>query len=394
LKIIALSTVNSTNQYALDNFDAIDDGTLITADEQTNGRGRRGRTWLSSNENNLYASFVIKNICQHITHFSWLASLATIQTIEEYSHNINDLWIKWPNDIFCTHRKIAGSLCEIKNDEKNIAIGLIIGIGVNLNMSKKSLDNIDQPATSLSVEIDEKIDKNKFVKIFFNKLIALYEELKQNNSQKLYTLWKNNNLLIGKRTTVLMDNSKSINGEILDIDYNGHLIFKTQNKIISLCSGDVTIDKQALLKIFNKTKVLRKGFSTGTCLIATVKQAVLLYLNENQIANKEVKVLFPDKKYKNIKICEQKIEKDKITVSVIKDAGDDPDVTHNAKIEISLTKNPLLNATDKDYIIKSDNINLVLTVKSGVGLVTQNGLNATKGKWAKNNGPREMLISN
>ncbi len=139
-------------------------------------------------------------------------------------------------------------------------------------------------------------------------------------------------------------------------------------------------------------KKLSKGFSTGTCLIASIKQAVLLYFQHKKIEDLTVDVLLPDNNYYSIAINKQEIFEDKIVVSVIKNAGDDPDVTHNSKIEISLQKSTY--ATEKDYIINSKKLNIILTVNSGVGFVTRNGLNAEKGKWAINNGPREILALN
>ncbi len=250
-KIINLKIVDSTNQYALDNIAQIADGSLIVAEQQTAGRGRRGKKWVSDNSENLYASFVVKKICQPVTYFSWLASLATIETIRTYSKSINDIWIKWPNDIFCTHRKIAGSLCEVKNDNQNKPVALVIGIGVNLNMPQKALEKIDQPATSLSVEIKENINLEKFKNLLFENLQKYYGQLQDNKEKELYDLWKNDNFLIGKSTTILMDNSISMNGKILDIDKNGNLVFKTKDKIMSLCSGDVRIDKNTLKDLKN-----------------------------------------------------------------------------------------------------------------------------------------------
>ncbi len=101
---IHLETVDSTNTYARENFDRFPDATLITAGKQTAGRGRLGRKWVSPENQNIYASFLMKEISQPF-YATIVSSLAVLRTLRATVPDI-DCYIKWPNDIYVGHAKI------------------------------------------------------------------------------------------------------------------------------------------------------------------------------------------------------------------------------------------------------------------------------------------------
>jgi BirA family biotin operon repressor/biotin-[acetyl-CoA-carboxylase] ligase len=145
--------LDSTNDWAKQGMDQWDrEGiTLITAEEQTAGRGRFGKKWLSPPGQNLYATFIFF-LEESQVELSQLVQLLAHSTTKMLKDCGFESTIKWPNDILVNSKKIAGILCEIVTVPDSETRGIILGIGLNVNMPVESLSLIDQPATSLLAE--------------------------------------------------------------------------------------------------------------------------------------------------------------------------------------------------------------------------------------------------
>ncbi|NGX53709.1 MAG: Bifunctional ligase/repressor BirA [Chlamydiae bacterium] len=145
----------STNDWAKEQITTFDPQklTIITADKQTKARGRYGREWVSPEKCNLTASFCFflkENDGVASTH---LMALSLVEMLEK--KGVHAL-IKWPNDLLVDGKKIAGILCE--TIPLSGQFGLIVGVGLNINMDRKALKAIAQPATSLFLETGERGD--------------------------------------------------------------------------------------------------------------------------------------------------------------------------------------------------------------------------------------------
>lgn len=148
---IHFSVVNSTNTWSKENFETFEKNkiTLVTADLQSAGRGRFNRRWESPAKQNLYATF---NFCidRERIDIGNIPQILAISTCEIFENLILVPQLKWPNDILISNKKVGGILCEtIDLGQK---LGIILGIGLNINMPLESLKSIDQPATSLKEE--------------------------------------------------------------------------------------------------------------------------------------------------------------------------------------------------------------------------------------------------
>ena len=241
-KIINLEQVDSTNNYAQNYFNSLPDRTMITARSQTNGKGRCGKTWISSNTSNLYASYIMKNISFLPYKASWIGGLAALYTISKTTENPTAYWIKWPNDIYNSSKKIAGILCESSLGQNNQINGVIIGIGININMSKQELDHIDKPATSILAETGISSDINSVSGILHSNLNRLYDIILSNNIDSIFSAWKKENGLIGNSVEILTGNNTILNARVLDIDNTGELIVTDNNaNIHRIYSGDVSV---------------------------------------------------------------------------------------------------------------------------------------------------------
>lgn len=144
-----LKTCSSTNSLLLEraSLGAVSGLTLLT-DQQTAGRGRRGRTWFSVPEYSLTFSLLWRfgSGCK-MTGLSLAVGLATAQALEDLG--FEGIGLKWPNDIWLYGRKLGGVLIELLFDEQGFQA--IIGIGLNLRMHPDWATQIDQAATALEV---------------------------------------------------------------------------------------------------------------------------------------------------------------------------------------------------------------------------------------------------
>lgn len=245
-KIIRLKEVDSTNKYAIENFDFLEDRTLITAESQTAGRGRRMKNWLSPDGVNLYASIVIKKVNFNISTSSWIGGLAALYTVRDLSSGKDKFWIKWPNDVYSKDRKLVGILCETVSDIQNHPRGVIIGVGINVNMTKEQLSLIDKPATSLLVENGIRANIESVGEMLLDKM-NYFTDVAQNSEEELYRLWKAENKIVGMKVNVDILGKDPICGKVVDIKPCGSLYLMDENgDFHTMYSGDVSV------KVFGK----------------------------------------------------------------------------------------------------------------------------------------------
>ena len=239
-KTIHFKTIDSTNTYGLKHFESLEDKTVVIADEQTKGRGRFDRVWVSKNYDNIYLSFILKpEKKDYITNLTQYLSVATAKTIESYGVNAH---IKYPNDVLVNGKKICGILCE-GSLKKNILQGIVLGIGINLNMPKEIIDAIDRPAISLNSILNSKIDKQ----VFLNKLLDEFFKNYQKAIDEGFSFFKEDYLnrthFLGKTVWIQQrDGAPKEEVIALRIDDNGNLIVKTSENIEKIIySGDVLL---------------------------------------------------------------------------------------------------------------------------------------------------------
>jgi BirA family biotin operon repressor/biotin-[acetyl-CoA-carboxylase] ligase len=166
-------TIDSTNNWAKSNLNLFNkkDLTVITAEYQTEGRGRFNRKWQSPPKENLLITFTLW-LGQF--HFNLPLVLALAAT-DMLANRGFDVKIKWPNDLILNGKKLSGLLSETTEEE--YGRWYILGMGLNLNMSPQALALIDQPATSLLNESDRLFDPEEMGRIltaYFERSVAHY----------------------------------------------------------------------------------------------------------------------------------------------------------------------------------------------------------------------------
>lgn len=176
MEIINFKEIYSTNTWAKEHFDELNDMTALSTDLQTAGHGQFERYWLSSNKNggNCYITIVLKpKNKEHVGKITSFASLIIAKTLEAYGLKPN---FKYPNDVMISDKKIAGILAEAtsKGDE---LLGIALGMGINLNLEYEELKTIDQAATSIFNETGRVVDKIEFIKCLLDNFEREYPNL-------------------------------------------------------------------------------------------------------------------------------------------------------------------------------------------------------------------------
>ena len=170
--IVTLEEVHSTNSYALEYLPSFEDKTVVFTTHQTLGRGRYDRKWICDDSENLYMSIVLKpekNQNYPFPNLTQYLSVSVCKVLEK------EFCIKWPNDILVNGAKISGILAEtgMLNNQIN---GVVLGLGLNVNLKQETIDSIDQKATSISVLKNQNYDCEKIARMICDEFFANYDE--------------------------------------------------------------------------------------------------------------------------------------------------------------------------------------------------------------------------
>lgn len=238
MELVYLEEVDSTNKYAKEHIKELRDKTVVYTFNQTNGRGRMERKWSFLGEDNLYVSIVLKPSDEMKELYSNLTQYLCVvlaETFEEYGVIPA---IKWPNDIKVNDKKISGILAEGVIEHGKLE-GLVLGFGVNLNAKIEKLSKINQPATSLNMEIGQEIDKKIFLKKLLDKFCLRYDSFIENG----FLLIKNDYIrragFLNKEVTVKVFD-KEICGIAKDVTDDGALkLIDNNNNEHVLLMGDI-----------------------------------------------------------------------------------------------------------------------------------------------------------
>lgn len=165
--------IDSTNSWAKQNAHLLDRDkiTLVTAEEQSAGRGRFKRQWVSPAGQNIYATFCLflEKHRTDIGNLPQILAIATARMLQELGFSPR---LKWPNDVLLSKKKVAGILCETTTLSDQCCVAL--GIGVNINMPQTTLDQIDRPATSLLAEDGYQREVESVIELLQRHFIPLY----------------------------------------------------------------------------------------------------------------------------------------------------------------------------------------------------------------------------
>ncbi|NLW08107.1 MAG: biotin--[acetyl-CoA-carboxylase] ligase [Clostridia bacterium] len=234
--------VGSTNQVAKELADGgAPEGTVVIAESQSSGRGRRGRSWLSTPYKGIWFSLILRprvapaRACQ----LTLLAAVATAVAVRELTGLPPG--IKWPNDLLAGGRKLCGILTEIKA-EIDLIEYVVLGIGLNVNLEASDFGpELKSVATSLYLELGRKQERLPLFQKIMAELETWYECWQEKGFAPVRRAWKEANITLGCPVQV---NSwqEVFQGLAVDIDAEGALLVRgAGGEIRRFNSGEVTL---------------------------------------------------------------------------------------------------------------------------------------------------------
>ena len=213
-----VSTMDDARRLALDGARA---GTVVIAEEQTAGRGTRGRSWVSPAGGNLYFTIVVRPTVEQLRRLSLVAPVAIANGMEQ----VLGLYprIKWPNDLQLGGKKCAGILIEAEWDGPRPAFALV-GIGVNVNFDPSShLASLDIPVTSLALERGRPVPREP---IFAAILTGFEHAFDGASSPALFQGWRARQALVGRPIILSGGPAGVLEGVAENVAHDGALIVR------------------------------------------------------------------------------------------------------------------------------------------------------------------------
>ena len=228
-------TISSTNDYLLrKEKNKNKDIKICIAEEQTKGRGRRGKSWISPKFKNIYFSL---NSYLKKEDLSGL-SIAVALSVSKVLTKINVMsMIKWPNDLLVGNKKICGILIETAKVGELTKV--VIGIGINVNMEYSEL--IDQEWTSIKLEKKQSVDRNSIITEMINQLCITLNKFEQEEFDYFLNKFTSLDLLRDKEFTLKDKPNETFIGK--GIDNKGLLIAQNlkDQRIVKFSSGEVSL---------------------------------------------------------------------------------------------------------------------------------------------------------
>ncbi|MGI6302510.1 MAG: biotin--[acetyl-CoA-carboxylase] ligase [Verrucomicrobiota bacterium] len=213
------------------------EGTLVVAESQTHGRGRRGRSWYSGTRTGLCMSVVMRP--PFAPDWAAILALTSVLAVAEGLLEASKLPIRicWPNDLFIGERKLGGVLVEVSSDVEAISY-MVVGIGLNINQSKMHFPTeLRDQATSLRMESGKVWDRVSIMQKVLFHLEKLYWALDDGMAKSILQRWRELDLLLG-RAVSLETMEGVINGTAMDISPDGKLILQDDHgKLIPVIGG-------------------------------------------------------------------------------------------------------------------------------------------------------------
>ena len=236
-QIIFKKEINSTNTYLKENYNNLKNETIIYTNHQTNGRGRTTHNWYDEDGKNLLMSILYKDttLNEFLYKITLVVAVGIYNVLIKYLDNVS---IKWPNDIYVAGKKICGILCEGITSNNDIV--LVVGIGLNVNGTIYP-DDIKENTTSLKLITNKTYSKKKLLKKIYKELTKEINKLKQKDYSFLNIIQEN--FYLKDKTINYIKQDVTYTGKVLGIDEEGKLIVLVDNQKVILNSGEVVIKK-------------------------------------------------------------------------------------------------------------------------------------------------------
>lgn len=238
--IVYRERVDSTNNVAKKLADeSAPEGTIVVAEEQTGGRGRINRLFLSPFAKGVWFSLILRpNIPpMEVSKMTLLAAVAVARAIRH--HGLTDCGIKWPNDILVKGRKMVGILTELNGSAEKVNY-IIMGIGVNTGITAEDLSKDLQPIVTSFAREGVRVSRLALLETLLKEIEGLYQTVCRDGFAPVLAEWRALSCMLGQDVTVTSID-KTFSGKAVDIDENGNLLVATPEGVEVVMAGDIHV---------------------------------------------------------------------------------------------------------------------------------------------------------
>jgi BirA family biotin operon repressor/biotin-[acetyl-CoA-carboxylase] ligase len=220
--------IDSTNSLALQKAqEAPRSGYVVVAEQQTAGRGRRGRKWVSPYGCNIYCSVVwqFQNGAAALEGLSLAVGVAVARALKAVG--VAEVGMKWPNDVVWRGHKLAGILLEMIGDAAGHC-QVVIGVGINVSMTRSiGVAAIDQPWTDVSTAVGARVSRNQLLASLLSELLAVLSEFEGKGFAAFRSDWSAMDVMLEKEVAIQLGDQTVI-GTAAGVGDNGSLAIDTE----------------------------------------------------------------------------------------------------------------------------------------------------------------------
>lgn len=220
-----VDSVDSTNRALLAAaLEGAPAGTVLCAEHQVHGRGRRGRAWHSVPGGSLTFSLLWRfdGGLQALAGLSLAVGLAVARAVNR--HSAHAACLKWPNDVLVGHRKLAGILVEVQGDLDGAAFA-VVGVGLNVRLGDAQREDIDQAVIDLA-EMGVTAGRNHVLADCLRELHAVSETFRQGGFAALRDAWLGLDAYAGRPVILSLPDARRVRGIAAGVDEAGALLLQ------------------------------------------------------------------------------------------------------------------------------------------------------------------------
>jgi BirA family biotin operon repressor/biotin-[acetyl-CoA-carboxylase] ligase len=243
LALEVLPLVDSTNSRLMREAERLPSGTVCLAEQQSAGRGRRGRAWVSPFARNLYLSVLwhFDGGAAELEGLSLAVGVGIAEALESFG--VAGVTLKWPNDVLANGRKLAGILLEMSGDAAG-ACQLVVGVGINIEMTAVAAQAIDQPWCDVASLVAEqglpKVQRNDLCAAVLARLVPLLANFPQEGFAHWRSRWVSRAAFMGQPVKLSAAKNETF-GVLRGVDDRGALRLETVNGEQLVYGGEVSL---------------------------------------------------------------------------------------------------------------------------------------------------------
>lgn len=231
--ITLFDSIDSTNTYLLKKAkEGATSGLVCLAEQQTQGRGRLGKSWHSPHGANIYCSILwrFENTAQDISGLGIAVGVMVVNALHRYGVP-SGLQLKWPNDVLWKDRKLAGILLE-----KNEPSSVVIGVGLNLSIEQANEKNW----VDVSELMGQSVKRNILIGLLLDEILKNMQQFENHGLAPYLSEWQKYDALLNKNITIITP-EKNISGIMCGINTAGELLLEAAEGIQGFRYGEVSV---------------------------------------------------------------------------------------------------------------------------------------------------------